>query len=98
MSRGRCSGFGALDGFWVFASGEVAGHLYSGCDGGVEMLRYEVTGGGHVWPGAIRGRSEMGHTTSDFSAPRVIWEFLPPTRAEPRRRERAVSRLASGAL
>jgi len=59
-------------------SDEVVGYRYSGCDGDFEMLRYEVTGGGHVWPGDIPGRSEMGHTTSDISAAREIWEFLRP--------------------
>ena len=63
----------------VFRAGdEVVGYRYSGCDGDVEMLRYEVIGGGHVWPGDIPGRSEMGHTTSDILASRAIWEFLRP--------------------
>jgi polyhydroxybutyrate depolymerase len=64
--------------FMFQVGNEVLGYRYSGCDGDVEMLRYEVTGGGHVWPGDIPGRSEMGHTTSDISASRVIWEFLRP--------------------
>lgn len=57
---------------------DVVGYRYSGCDGNVDMLRYEVIGGGHTWPGAADdpGRSQMGHTTSDISAASVIWEFL----------------------
>jgi len=55
---------------------DVVEYRYSGCDGDVEMLRYEVTGGGHAWPGDIPGPSAMGYTTSDISAASAIWEFL----------------------
>lgn len=57
---------------------DVVGYRYSGCDGGVEMLRYEIIGGGHVWPGGMPSRSEMGSTTSNLPGASAMWEFLRP--------------------
>jgi polyhydroxybutyrate depolymerase len=31
---------------------EIVHHVWSGCTGGTEVALYEVTGGGHTWPGS----------------------------------------------
>jgi polyhydroxybutyrate depolymerase len=59
-------------------SDDVVGYRYPGCDGDVEMLRYEIIGGGHVWPGGVPSSSEMGSTTSNLSGASAMWDFLRP--------------------
>ena len=44
-----------------------------------ELVYYEVTGGGHTWPGAIMPKSiaaKLGANTSNLDATRTIWEFF----------------------
>lgn len=57
---------------------DVVEHLYAGCDGDVEMLRYEIIAGGHTWPGnaTAPGTGPFGYNTADISATQVMWEFL----------------------
>jgi polyhydroxybutyrate depolymerase len=48
-------------------------YTYKPCNGGTEILHYKVIGGGHTWPGAP---FNIGPTTTDFSASKVIWDFF----------------------
>jgi len=50
---------------------------------GVEVLYYEVEGGGHTWPGGYQYLPKLmiGRTCRDFDASAAIWEFF---KAHPR--------------
>jgi polyhydroxybutyrate depolymerase len=45
---------------------------------GAEVILYEVTGGGHTWPGGIQylPKKMIGRTCRDFDAAEVIWSFF----------------------
>jgi polyhydroxybutyrate depolymerase len=52
--------------------------VYGECNGGAEVVLYEVEGGGHTWPGGVQYASEerIGRTSQDMNANEVIWEFF----------------------
>jgi polyhydroxybutyrate depolymerase len=50
---------------------------------GTEVILLTVHGGGHTWPGSIGFGLVLGHTSRDFNANDVIWEFF---QAHPRPR------------
>ena len=43
---------------------------------GTEVVLYEITGGGHTWPGQKTPVGFLGRTTLDISANDLIWEFF----------------------
>lgn len=55
---------------------KVLRHTYEVQDGGVPTLYYEITGGGHTWPGGFfQPELLLGKTCQDISASEAIWEF-----------------------
>ncbi len=44
--------------------------------GGCEVVLYEIRGGGHTWPGRVRGERLLGKATSNIDANDIIWEFF----------------------
>lgn len=45
---------------------------------GADVILYEVTGGGHTWPGGLQylPKKLIGRTCRDFDAAEVIWSFF----------------------
>ena len=56
----------------------ITRYTYSGGDNGSEVILYEITNGGHTWPGKYQYASllTVGLTTQHFDATEVIWEHL----------------------
>jgi polyhydroxybutyrate depolymerase len=52
--------------------------VYRGCDGNIEVVLYQIEGGGHTWPGGIQylPQSIIGKTSREFNASEVIWQFF----------------------
>lgn len=50
-------------------------HVYS-CPAGHDVVFYEVTGGGHTWPGGYTRSTNMGVMSTDFSANRTMLDFF----------------------
>lgn len=44
--------------------------------GAAEVVLYQVSGGGHSWPGRRRGDGPLGAVSMDITANLVIWEFF----------------------
>ncbi|GAB4337286.1 MAG: PHB depolymerase family esterase [Phototrophicales bacterium] len=58
-------------------SDEVVQTRYLNCE--ADVVFYEVTGGGHTWPGGEVvgfGVSLIGHMTQDINASQLMWEFF----------------------
>ncbi len=58
---------------------DVIRYDYSGCDNDVPLSFYEVTDGGHTWPGSPLGallEGRLGRTTQTVSATELAWEFF----------------------
>jgi poly(3-hydroxybutyrate) depolymerase/protocatechuate 3,4-dioxygenase beta subunit len=61
-------------------------HIVYSCPDGADVEWYEITGGGHAWPGSAFSRaiaSAVGYTTFAISATDLVWDFfaahpLPP--------------------
>ncbi|MGD2218180.1 MAG: PHB depolymerase family esterase [Gemmatimonadales bacterium] len=53
-------------------------HVYSGCRDDVEVLLYEIQGGGHTWPGGSQylPRFLIGRVSRDIIGSRVVWRFF----------------------
>ncbi len=51
---------------------------YRDCDGGSQVLLYEVQGGGHTWPGGSQYVPAflVGKVSQDAKAGELIWEFF----------------------
>jgi polyhydroxybutyrate depolymerase len=50
---------------------------YAGCDGGAEVVFYDITGGGHVWPGSpVAYTPPTGQMTRDISASEILLTFF----------------------
>ena len=51
---------------------------YAPCDGGSEVVLYEIVGGGHAWPGGWSWQPEviLGPINRDIDASREIWKFF----------------------
>lgn len=56
----------------------VRKEVYTGCQGGAEVVLYAVEGGGHTWAGGLQYLPEriIGKTSREFSASEVIWQFF----------------------
>ena len=52
--------------------------VYSGCKENVEVVFYEIRGGGHAWPGGPIHFPEFitGRPTHDIDANQIIWDFF----------------------
>ena len=58
---------------------EVIRHNYTNCDNGIAMSFFEITGGGHTWPGSALGVAlvdVLGYQTMDVDATVGGWEFM----------------------
>jgi polyhydroxybutyrate depolymerase len=53
------------------------------CPDGSGVTLYTITGGGHAWPGGVRGRDGADRPTDTISATELMWEFFRRT-APPR--------------
>lgn len=52
-------------------------HDWSACEAGVDVLWYEVLGGGHVWPGSpVDFPAEFGNESPDLVTSRAIADFV----------------------
>ncbi|HEY7470762.1 MAG TPA: PHB depolymerase family esterase [Gemmatimonadota bacterium] len=52
-------------------------HDWSACEAGIDVLWYEVVGGGHDWPGSpVDFPSQVGFETTDLDASRAIADFV----------------------
>ncbi|WP_345800579.1 PHB depolymerase family esterase [Microbacterium sp. AZCO] len=49
---------------------------WSKCSRQADVVLYEVTGGGHTWPGTSVDLSPLGATTQEISASEAMWEFF----------------------
>ena len=50
---------------------------WTGCMSTTAVVLYSIIGGGHAWPGGVRGRPEADQQpTESISASQVIWEFF----------------------
>lgn len=49
---------------------------YNNCSDSTEVLFYEVTGGGHTWPGGAPLPGFLGPVNRDISASSEIWNFF----------------------
>ncbi|MEO5336001.1 MAG: prolyl oligopeptidase family serine peptidase [Magnetospirillum sp. WYHS-4] len=54
----------------------VVRHEHAAGKAGVEVVLYEIQGGGHTWPGRARREALLGATSMDVSANDAIWEFF----------------------
>lgn len=55
----------------------VVRHVYAATQpGAAAVVLYEIVGGGHTWPGRVRGERLFGTVSQDISATEVIWQFF----------------------
>ena len=54
---------------------DVTIHVWTGCDSDAQVILYEITDGGHGWPGTADS-TRIGDTTTAISATDLIWEFF----------------------
>jgi polyhydroxybutyrate depolymerase len=54
----------------------VTRKAYSGGEDNSEVVLYEITGGGHTWPGKPSVAFFLGKTTKNVNANDVMWEFF----------------------
>ena len=67
---------GCTHGPTTFLSYEkVTGLQWSGCQEGTTVIHYRLTGGVHVWPGAV-GERRLPHVDMLVDATPLIWEFF----------------------
>ena len=70
---------------------DVLRHEYVNCDGDSSLAFFEITGGGHTWPGspfADQVAGSLGYTTDDVDATADSWAFFEgysPRRSDGRR-------------
>ncbi|PZR06957.1 MAG: hypothetical protein DI536_29245 [Archangium gephyra] len=55
--------------------GEVTCEAWTNCDGGAEVEKCVIDGGGHTWPGG-EPIALFGKTTQDISASDHMWDFF----------------------
>lgn len=56
----------------------VTSHTYNACAQGASVVLYEITGGGHTWPGGLQYApvANVGKTTGNLDADSVMWTFF----------------------
>lgn len=52
----------------------VDGVRFTGCDGGADVVRYRIEGGGHTWPGGAA--LLLAETTREIAATAAMWAFF----------------------
>jgi len=56
----------------------ATGHRYAPCEGGADVVFWQLTGAGHVWPGGRQDHLKqiLGPSTQVIDANEVIWSFF----------------------
>ena len=57
-------------------SDEVTKYAWSKCMQNTDVVLYEVTGGGHTWPGTDASLEGLGVVTQDINASQIMWDFF----------------------
>jgi len=55
---------------------DIQHEMWTGCAGSTAVELYTITGGGHTWPGGLKGRIRADAPTQTISASQLIWEFF----------------------
>jgi polyhydroxybutyrate depolymerase len=55
---------------------EIRHDAWTGCAGSASVELYTILGGGHAWPGGVRGWAGSDHPTKAISASQLIWQFF----------------------
>lgn len=55
---------------------DIKHEIWTGCADSTSVELYTVIGGGHAWPGGLRGRPEADQPAKTISASSLIWEFF----------------------
>jgi polyhydroxybutyrate depolymerase len=56
--------------------GAVVRTSYGPCADGLEVTLYTIEGGGHAWPGGVKGRDAADEPPPTPDASSVIWDFF----------------------
>jgi polyhydroxybutyrate depolymerase len=56
--------------------GDISHDIWSECTDSVSVELYTIIGGGHAWPGGLRGREEADEPTQSIIASELIWQFF----------------------
>lgn len=56
--------------------GRIRQQAYEGCAEAADVLLYTLQGGGHAWPGGLRGWRFGKTPATELPASEVIWEFF----------------------
>jgi len=73
--------------FWVSFNGcssqpqtesfdDIQHEAWTGCAKSTSVELYTIIGGGHTWPGGLKGRIRADAPTQTNSASQLIWEFF----------------------
>lgn len=60
----------------VAVTSHVSRITYSGCRDGAEVVLYQVSNGGHTWPGTPQPSPGNGTTTQEIDANSLLWSFF----------------------
>ena len=60
----------------IEAPGSIEGVRYTGCQGGADVVFYQVGGAGHTWPGGWPIPGGLGKTNKDIDATEEMWRFF----------------------
>src|SRR5579863_8334769 len=71
LSYDRCSQSSQI----IFQHSDVTGFEWKHCASGTAVEHYQVSDGGHTWPGAATN-TVLGYVTHTIDANVVIWNFL----------------------
>ena len=63
----------------------VAIEEWRSCNGGVVVLHYQLSGVGHIWPGATSAATSNSGTATTFDASTAIWAFFSQRTLSPQR-------------
>jgi len=58
------------------SSDEIQHEAWGGCAGSTSVELYTIIGGGHTWPGGLKGRLRADSPTQTISASELIWDFF----------------------
>jgi polyhydroxybutyrate depolymerase len=56
--------------------GEVTREEYAGCEGGAAVVAYTIKGGGHSWPGGVKGHAGGDEPSGALSASELMLRFF----------------------
>jgi polyhydroxybutyrate depolymerase len=60
----------------IFQQADVTGYEWPSCANGTVVEQYQISDGGHVWPGSATPQPSLGYTTQTIDANTVIWNFF----------------------